>query len=33
MVHMAPGEGPIAFVIDDIPLATPQVAYIHSGKR
>ena len=37
MVHMAPwgprGRAPIAFLIDDIPLGVPQVAYVNSGER
>ena len=27
------GRAPIAFLIDDIPLGAPQVAYINSGER
>ena len=38
MVHMAPwgprgGPPWIAFLIDDIPLGAPQVAYVNSGER
>ena len=27
------GEGPIAFLIDNIPLCAPKVAYVNSGER
>ena len=29
----AQGRAPIAFIIDDIPLGAPQVAYVNSGER
>ena len=29
----AQGVAPIAFLIDDIPLAAPQVAYVNTGER
>ena len=29
----AQGKGPIAFLIDDIPLGAPQGAYVNSGER
>ena len=37
MVHMTPwgpsGRAPIAFLIDVIPLDTPQGVYVNSGER
>ena len=31
--HGAQGRAPIAFLIDDIPLGAPQVAYVNLGER